>query len=82
MGLGLLCAWLRDLAAVGDGAGELLLSCDRRAELEDQATGLDPRRARRAAELVMDTRRRLQVNVSEPLALEALAYRLEFLLDS
>ena len=30
----------------------------------------------------METRRRLQVNVSEPLALEALAYRLEFLLGS
>ena len=28
----------------------------------------------------MDTRRRLQVNVSETLALEALAFRLEFLL--
>ena len=28
----------------------------------------------------MDTRRRLQVNVSEALALEALAFRLEFLL--
>ena len=43
---------------------------------------VDPRRARRAAELVMDTRRRLQVNVSETLALEALAFRLEFLLAS
>jgi hypothetical protein len=29
----------------------------------------------------MDTRRRLTVNVSESLALEALAYRLEFLLS-
>jgi hypothetical protein len=42
--------------------------------------GLDPRRARRGAELVMDTRRRLMVNVSEELALEALSFRLEFLL--
>jgi hypothetical protein len=30
----------------------------------------------------MDTRRRLMVNVSEELALEALAFRLEFLLRS
>ena len=30
----------------------------------------------------METRRRLQVNVSEALALEALAFRLEFLLAS
>jgi DNA polymerase III subunit delta' len=80
LGLALLAAWLRDLAATGEGAGELALGCDRRAELEAQAAGLDPRRARRAAELVMNTRRRLQVNVSEALALEALAYRLEFLL--
>jgi DNA polymerase-3 subunit delta' len=80
LGLGLVCAWLRDLAALADGAGELVLNCDRRGELDAQAAELDPRRARRAAELVMDTRRRLQVNVSEPLALEALAYRLEFLL--
>jgi len=80
LGLALLCAWLRDLAAVGDGAAELVLNSDRRRELEAEATSLDPRRARRGAELVMDTRRRLGVNVSEPLALEALAYRLEFLL--
>ena len=32
-------------------------------------------------ELAMETRRRLQVNVSEALALEALAYRLEYLLS-
>jgi DNA polymerase III subunit delta' len=82
LGLGLVCAWLRDLAAIGDGADGLVLNSDRRGELEAQAAGLDPRRARRGAELVMDTRRRLQVNVSEPLALEALAYRLEFLLGS
>lgn len=82
LGLALLCAWLRDLAAAAEGAAELALNADRRGELEAQAAGLDPRRARRGAELVMDTRRRLGVNVSEPLALEALAYRLEFLLGS
>jgi len=41
---------------------------------------LDGRRTRRGAELVMDTRRRLQVNVAEELALEALVFRLEALL--
>ncbi len=71
---------MRDLAAVAEGAPELALNSDRAGELERLAEGLDPRRARRAGELVMDTRRRLQVNVSETLALEALAYRLEFLL--
>ena len=82
LGLALLGAWLRDLAAAGDGAADLVLNSDRRAELEAMAGTVDPRRARRAAELVMDTRRRLQVNVSETLALEALAYRLELLLAS
>ncbi len=79
-GLALVGAWLRDLAAVADGASELVLAADRESELRDDAAGLDPRRARRGAELVMDTRRRLTVNVSEELALEALAFRLEFLL--
>jgi DNA polymerase III subunit delta' len=81
-GLGLVGAWLRDLAAVGDGAPELVLTADREPELRADAEGLDPRRARRGAELVMDTRRRMTVNVSEELALEALAFRLEFLLRS
>jgi DNA polymerase-3 subunit delta' len=38
--------------------------------------GLDPAAARRAVELVADTRRRLELNVSEELALEALSFRL------
>lgn len=81
-GLALVGAWLRDLAAVGDGAPELILTADRERELRDDAAGLDPRRARRGAELVMDTRRRLMVNVSEELGLEALAFRLEFVLKA
>ena len=79
-GLELFAAWLRDLAAVADGGAELVLTSDRAGELAADAEGLDSRRARRAAELVMDTRRRLTVNVSEELALEALAFRLEHLL--
>jgi DNA polymerase-3 subunit delta' len=80
LGLGLFGAWMRDLAAVGEGAAELILNSDRAGEVAELAAGLDPRRARRAAELAMDTRRRLTVNVSEQLALEALAYRAEYLL--
>ena len=80
LGLALIAAWLRDLAAVADGAPELVLTSDRREQLEADAEGLDGRRARRGAELVMDTRRRLTVNVSEELALEALLYRVESLL--
>jgi DNA polymerase III subunit delta' len=79
-GLALIGSWLRDLSAVAEGAPELILNADRSEALETEAAGLDPRRARRAAELVLDTRRRLQVNVAEELALEALLYRVAFLL--
>jgi DNA polymerase-3 subunit delta' len=80
-GLGMLAAWLRDLAAVAEGADELVLNADRTEELRTAADTLDARAARRGAELVMDTRRRLQVNVGEELALEALVFRLEALLN-
>jgi len=80
-GLALAAGWLRDVAATGEGAEELVLNSDRREVLAEDAQGLDPRRARRAAELVMGTRRRLSVNVSEELALEALAFRLEAVLQ-
>lgn len=79
-GFALVAAWLRDLAAVGDGAWDVVFNADRSDELAEDSEGLDPRRARRAAELVMDTRRRLGVNVSEELAAEALAFRLEAVL--
>jgi DNA polymerase-3 subunit delta' len=54
---------------------------DRRAELEHDATARDGSRLREAVELVKDTRLRLVLNVSEELALEALAYRLQALLS-
>lgn len=82
MSLGLMGAWLRDIVATSSGAEELALNCDRLAELREAAAGIDPRRARRAGEVVMDTRQRLRVNVGEELALEALAYRLEALLSA
>ena len=53
---------------------------DRRAELAEDARGRDAESLREAIELVQDTRLRMQVNVSEELALEALAYRLQALL--
>lgn len=76
LGLALCCAWYRDLAAVASGAGDVVLNADRLDELGADAEGLDPQRARRALEWVLDTRRRLRVNVSEELALEALWLRL------
>ncbi len=42
--------------------------------------GSTPIAARRAAELAMDTRRRLQVNVNEDLALDALFHRVAALI--
>ncbi|HET8814133.1 MAG TPA: hypothetical protein VFM51_04185 [Solirubrobacterales bacterium] len=77
-----LCAtWLRDLAAVGSGAEEVVFNRDRLERLRAQAASLDPARARDGAELVQETRRGLDLNVSEELALEALFFRLERLLS-
>ncbi len=72
--------WLRDLLCVREGAGELVYAVDRRAELEQDADGRDAVALRHGIELVRDTRLSLSLNVSEELALEALAYRLQALL--
>jgi DNA polymerase-3 subunit delta' len=77
LGLALLGAWFRDLAATAAGAGELAFNRDRLELLRRQGEGLDPTRPRAAAELVADTRRRLDLNVSEELALEALLFSVE-----
>ncbi|HEY3830223.1 MAG TPA: hypothetical protein VGL57_13605 [Solirubrobacteraceae bacterium] len=79
-GLQLAELWLRDLWCLGEGAGELVHNCDRLAELERDLAGRRPEALRAGMELVRDTRLRLGANVSEELALEALAYRLQELL--
>jgi DNA polymerase-3 subunit delta' len=76
LALELNAGWFRDLAATASGATEVVFNRDRLADLQSRAASLDPARPRRAAELVQDTRRRLDLNVSEELALEALAFRL------
>jgi len=76
LGLRLSAAWFRDLAAVASGAGATAFNRDRLDQLSARAEGLDPGAARRSVELVADTRRRLDLNVSEELALEALSFRL------
>jgi DNA polymerase-3 subunit delta' len=76
-GLELCAVWFRDLAAVAAGAPELVLNSDRVEELGHEAAGLEPTAPRRCVELVQDTRRRLDLNVSEELALEALFFRLQ-----
>jgi DNA polymerase-3 subunit delta' len=72
--------WLRDVLCVCEGAAELVYAVDRRAELEADARARNGVRLREGIESVADTRLSLSLNVSEELALEALAYRLEKLL--
>ena len=74
---GLAELWLRDVLCVCEGAAELVYAVDRRAELEQDADGVR-RRARCAGRSSWSARRALSLslNVSEELALEALAYRL------
>jgi DNA polymerase-3 subunit delta' len=69
--------WYRDLACVAAGAPELTFHQDRAQELAEDARGRDPHALTTAQELIDDTRARLLLNVSEELACEALAYRLE-----
>jgi DNA polymerase-3 subunit delta' len=75
-GLALVGLWYRDAAVLLAGAPELIHAVDRRAELEADAAGRGPAELRRALELVEDTRARMALNVTEELALEALAYRI------
>jgi DNA polymerase III subunit delta' len=79
-GLQLVELWLRDLWCLAEGVGEVVYNCDRVPELEREAAGRGPVALRTAVELVRGTRLRLALNVSEELALEALAYRLQELL--
>lgn len=72
--------WLRDLACVADGVPEVVHNSDRVPQLRADAAGRDARRLREGVALVDDTRQRLQLNVSEELALEALSFRLADLL--
>jgi len=71
--------WFRDLAALAAGAPELVHHADRR-----EALGAVEHPAHRyldAVDLVEETRARLPLNVSAELAFEALAYRLDALLE-
>ena len=74
--LSLVSLWFSDLARLAWDGPELVRHLDRRRELEADI-GRDPQRLRAAIEAVEDTRLRFNLNVSEDLACEALAYRLE-----
>ena len=75
LALALTAAWFADLATVAELGSIPPRNGDRAEELRADADGLDPAAARQAAELAMGVRRRLQVNVNEELALEALFHR-------
>ena len=81
LGLHLAELWLRDAWCFAAGAPELIFALDRQAELAADVAGRDAHSLLRGVELVRDTRLRLPLNVSEELALEALAYRLADLLS-
>jgi DNA polymerase III subunit delta' len=72
--------WLRDMLCVRECAPELVYAVDRLAELQQDAERCDAVALQRGMQLVADTRLSLSLNVSEELALEALAYRLQALL--
>jgi DNA polymerase-3 subunit delta' len=76
LALQIVSLWFADLAFLAYGAEDLVRNRDRRTELDVDA-GVEPVRLRRAVELVEDTRERFLLNVSEDLACEALAYRLQ-----
>jgi DNA polymerase-3 subunit delta' len=80
LALALVAVWFLDLAALQWSAEDLVRNTDRLEVLRDLA-GPDAQRLREAVELVEDTRLRFQLNVSEDLACEALAYRLERVLS-
>jgi DNA polymerase-3 subunit delta' len=76
LGLQLVTLWLEDLAFLAMDAHDLIRHVDRMDELErDGGASLSAYRC--AIELIEDTRMRFALNVTEELACEALAYRLE-----
>jgi DNA polymerase III subunit delta' len=71
-GLELVGAWFRDLVAVASGCEDQVLNTDRLAALREDAAGRDVGRLIDCIDLCEETRRRLERNVLEGLALEAL----------
>ncbi|MHB8695561.1 MAG: AAA family ATPase [Solirubrobacteraceae bacterium] len=75
--------WFSDLASLSWAASDLVRARDRLSELNGdlarvtECSGDAARAALECVELVEETRRRFQLNVTEELACEALAYRLE-----
>jgi DNA polymerase III subunit delta' len=75
--------WLRDVACVRDGVPELVHHVDRAEEVrrDAEATAAAPARLHEAIGLIEEARTMLILNPSEELALEALASKLERVLN-
>ncbi len=82
LGLELSGLAFRDLACLADGVSDVVLATDRSRQLATAAQGRDARRLREAVERCEDTRRSLEVNVTEDLALTSLTIRLRRLVGS
>jgi hypothetical protein len=76
LSLELVSLWFRDLIAVAGGREAQVFNLDRADELAADASGRGADRLIDCLELCEDTRRRLERNVLEDLALEALFNRL------
>lgn len=74
LGLRLAELWLRDVLCAIEGAPELIYATDLAGELTEQAGAFQARAVAEAIERIGATRLSLSLNVSEELALEALAY--------
>jgi DNA polymerase-3 subunit delta' len=70
--LEMVAAWFRDLVAVASGCEEQVLNADRLPALRADASGRDAGHLIDCISLIEETRRRLERNVLEDLALEAL----------
>jgi len=79
LALQLVALWFTDLMCLSWGAEDLVRHCDRCSQLAADLGGA-PLQLRAAVELVEETRARFALNVTEELACEALAYRLEHVL--
>jgi DNA polymerase-3 subunit delta' len=76
LGLSLAGLTYRDASVIAHGAPELIHSLDHKPALEQLARDFSTTTLHRAITLVEDTREALALNVTEELALEALAYRI------
>jgi DNA polymerase-3 subunit delta' len=74
--LELVALWFRDLVSIASGAESETFNVDLLGELREDAAGREPAALIECLELCEDTRRRLERNVLEDLALESLFNRL------